>query len=252
MTARDRIVLMVLVVIAALGAAWILVVSPERQQASKLATEVNTAKSELSSAEGKLDDARAAQQKYASAYSTVVNLGKAVPADEEVPSLVYQLSWASQQKSVGFESIVVAGSGGSASPTSSTSTPGAVPTAAAAGFSQMPFTFVFAGGFFELEKLFHRLSGFTTPTASGALQVSGRLLTIQSIKLEPEVGREPGKGTSVGSLRGTISATAYQLPAGESLTGGATAGSPTGSTQTVSSSAGGSSPTSPAIARVTP
>ena len=39
--------------------------------------------------------ARAAQGKYASAYTSVVKLGKAVPADGEVPSLVYQLSAAS-------------------------------------------------------------------------------------------------------------------------------------------------------------
>jgi hypothetical protein len=120
----------------------------------------------------------------------------------------------------------------------------------------MPFTFVFAGGFFELERLFHRLSGFTVRTAKGpdGVAVSGRLLTIQSVKLEPELGTEAGNTTGAGRLKGTISATAYRLAAGESVTGGATPGSPTGSTQTVSStSAGSSSPAPPAaIARVTP
>jgi hypothetical protein len=50
-------------------------------------------------------------------------------------------------------------------------------------------------------------------------------------------------------LSGTITATAYVLPATQGLTGGATPGAPAGAgTQTPS----GSSPTTPAIARVTP
>ena len=49
----------------------------------------------------------------------------------------------------------------------------------------MPFTFVFNGSFFDLEHLFHQLNSFTERTSSGGLQVSGRLLTIQSVKLAP-------------------------------------------------------------------
>ena len=50
----------------------------------------------------------------------------------------------------------------------------------------MPFTFIFNGGFFDLEHLFQR-SSTASPrrTASGELSVSGRLLTIQSVKLAP-------------------------------------------------------------------
>ena len=49
----------------------------------------------------------------------------------------------------------------------------------------MPFTFVFNGSFNDLYHLFQQMNRFTTRTTSGGLQVSGRLLTIQSTKLSP-------------------------------------------------------------------
>ena len=251
MTGRDRIVLIGVVVVALLGAAWVLVVSPERQQASTLAAQVAAAQTQLSSAEGKLASARSAQSQYAAAYASIVSLGKAVPPGQEVPSLIVQLSQASNQRNVDFSSIVAGGSGTGAAASASTT---ATATAAAAGFQQMPFTFVFNGSFFDLEHLFHRLSGFATRTSSGSLQVSGRLLTIQSVKLAPVASNAAEQGSgAASSLSGTITATAYQLPASQGLAGGATSASPTGAAAPAASRTGASSsPTAPAIARVTP
>jgi len=248
MTGRDRIVLIGIVVLAAIAAGWMLVVSPEREKASSLAAEVSAAQTSLSTAEGELSNARAAQAQYAKAYAAVVSLGKAVPAGQEVPSLIYQLSQATSRRNVDFNSIVTGSTGsGSSAPSA-----GAV---ASAGFSQMPFTFVFNGGFFQLEHLFQQLTAFATHTTSGDLQVSGRLLTIQSVKLAP--GTAPGTPGSSKSgsqgLTGTITASAYVLPASQGLTGGATAASPIGAA--APSAAAGAAPTAataPAIARVTP
>ena len=250
MTGRDRIVMMVLGVFAVLAAAWILVVSPERQKASKLGGEAATAQTALSTAEGQLATARAAQAQYPSAYASVVNLGKAVPASQEVPSLIYQLAQAAGGKKVDFASIVsgTAGASGSASGAAKAATA----AASAAGFSQMPFTFVFNGSFFDLEHLFGELNRFTMHTTSGGLQVSGRLLTIQGVKLAPQNGpAAASKGTP--ELTGTITATAYVLPASQGLTGGASSASPgAASSAPAAAAAGSSSPTAPAIARVTP
>jgi hypothetical protein len=244
MTTRDRLVLVAVCVLVVLGAGWILVVSPERKQASKLKGEVGAASSQLSSAESQLANARQAKARYASSYSAIVALGKAVPPGREVPSLVYQLARATHQKHVEFASIVngAGSSGGSASS-------GGAQPAALAGFTQMPFTFVFNGTFFDLYHLFQQLNGFTVRTASGGVDVSGRLLTIQSAKLAP--GAQTAERGSAGSpvLTGTITATAYVLPAAQGLTGGATA---TGPRLASSSSSGASSPTAPAIARVGP
>jgi hypothetical protein len=111
----------------------------------------------------------------------------------------------------------------------------------------MPFTFVFSGGFFSMEHLFRQLTAFTTHTSGEGLQVSGRLLTIQSVKLAPEA-QATGKGVN---LTGTVSATAYVLPSGQGLTDGAGPTSPTGATTTATTDST-SSPTAPAVARVTP
>lgn len=249
MTGRDRIVLMVVIIIAVLGGGYLMVVSPKSKEASKLASQVTEARSQLSSAEGQLSQARSAQAQYASAYASVVSLGKAVPASQEVPSLMIELSQATNTKHVEFTSITATGAGTGSAGTSASAT-----SAASAGFSQMPFTLVFEGGFFELERLFQQLNGFTVHPTSGELQVSGRLLTIQSVKLAPASSSAPAAGAALRlspRLTGTITASAYVLPAGQSLTAGATASSPAGSSSTVSASGSGS-PTTPAVVKVTP
>jgi hypothetical protein len=257
MTGRDRTVVMVLATLGVLAAVWLLAVAPKREQAAKLGNEVSTAQAQLASAEGQLTSASAAQAKYQDAYASIVRLGKAVPASQEVPSLIYQLSQATKEKNVEFASITASipgagtGSGSSSSSSSTASTAGA-------GITQMPFTFVFNGSFDSLYNLFQQLDSFTTlHTTSGELDVSGRLLTIQSIKLGPvntSGGSTQGAGSAANSeeLSGTITATAYVLPAGQTLTGGATPAGPSGTaTQTASTGATGSA-NAPAVVQVNP
>jgi Tfp pilus assembly protein PilO len=243
MTGRDRIVVIVIAVVAILGAGWVLVVSPERKKADKVASQVATAQSQLATAQGQLAGARQDQAQYQAAYSSIVSLGKAVPPSEEVPSLIYQLERASNQKSVDFSSIVSGASGSASSASSASATPGSAPT----GFTQMPFTFVFNGSFFDLDHLFQQLDSFTQRSAAGALEVDGRLLTIQSVKLAPATNGGLGGGSSE-ALTGTIAATAYVLPASQGLTGA----SPAGGASPASGSASPSSPTTPAIVRANP
>ncbi|HEX5223738.1 MAG TPA: type II secretion system protein GspM [Solirubrobacteraceae bacterium] len=241
MTARDRTVVIVLGMLAIIAGGWILLVSPERKEANKLNDQVAAARSTLSTAEGKLNDARNAQHQYASAYASIVTLGKAVPPSTEVPSLIYQLEGASNTRHVDFASIV-AGTGSSTTTASPSGT-----AAAAAGFSQMPFTFTFNGSYFDLERLFSSLDRFTLRTSTGTLQVSGRLLTIQGVKLTPL--NAEGAVSKKLELTGSITAVAYVLPGTEGLTAGATPSSPSGSTSSASSSTSSSSAT-PAV--VTP
>ena len=261
MTARDRLVVIIVAAIAILGAAYLVLVSPERKEASSVANELSVASSRLASAESKLAEARQAQARYAAAYASIVTLGKAVPTSEEVPSLIYQLAQATHQKNVDFSSIVSGGgsgggsAGGAATSSSASSASSAgTPAAATAGFTQMPFTFVFNGTYGDLEKLFATIDRNVTRASSGQLQISGRLLTIQSAKLGPVAASAGGNGTSSqasNELTGTITASAYVLPAGQGLTAGATAQGPAGATP-ASASGSGTSTAAPAVARVTP
>jgi len=246
MTARDRGVLIIVVSLALLGAAWFMLVAPEREKASKLGASVSAANAQLATAEGELSSARGAQARYAAAYNSIVTLGKAVPPAQEVPSLIYQLDQASNQKQVEFNSIVTGGSSGPGSSGASAGAGAATASSAASSvFSQMPFTFVFNGSFFNLEHLFQQLNRYTQRTASGSLQVSGRLLTVQSVKLSP-VTSGAGAEAAKSELSGSITATAYVLPASQGLTAGASSAGPAGAP------ASSGSPTTPAIARVTP
>ena len=242
MTGRDRIVVIGIAVVVMLGAAWLILVSPERKKAAAVNAQVSTATSQLATAEGQVANARSAQTQYSTAYASIVRLGKAVPPTQEVPSLVYQLAHATNQRNVEFASITASTGGGSSTSAASTPAPTASAATAGAGFSAMPFTFVFNGGFFNLYDLFQQLNHFTLRTSAGSLQVSGRLLTIQSVQLAP--GASSSSGKSNGQLTGTISATAYVLPASQAASA-ATATSPTGA-QTTSGSAT-SSPATPAV-----
>jgi hypothetical protein len=265
MTTRDRLVLMAVVVLGVLGAGWMLGVSPEREKAAKLDAEVSSAQATLATAQGQLAEAQGAQSHYSTAYASVVKLGKAVPADEEVPSLVYELDQATHQKDVEFTSITT-GAGASSTPSASASST-VLGAAASGGFTQMPFTFVFRGTFTDLYNLLHQVDNFTLHTTAGVL-VTGRLLTIQSADLEskqegasenesPSKGSSSAKGSSEKEieLTGTITATAYVLPPGQGLTGGASASGPAGTSATPASSSSpssSSSPTAPALVKVTP
>jgi hypothetical protein len=248
MTGRDRIVIVSLAAAAILVAVWLMAVSPERKQAAQVSGEVASAQSQLQSAESQVASASAAQAKYQAAYAAIVSLGKAVPASQEVPSLIYQLAKATGQKNVEFASIT-SGSGSSGSSSSST----ASAAAASAGFTQMPFTFVFNGTFDSLYDIFNQLDGFAQRTTAGDVLVRGRLLTVQSIKLSPSTTGVPaaGSGKTEEKLSGTITATAYVLPAGQTLSAGATTAGPAGATQTASTS-GSSSTNTPAVIGANP
>jgi hypothetical protein len=248
MTGRDRTVLIAILVVAILGAAWMLVVSPERKKAGQLSSQVAAAQAQLTSAEGQVSSARAAQSQYASAYASLVSLGKAVPPSQEVPSLIEQLALASDQKKVDFSSITDSSASASSS---SSSAGGSAAAAASAAFTQMPFTFVFEGSYFDLEHLFNQLTEFASYDTSGDLQISGRLLTIQSVKLAP-AGNSSEPKRSASDLTGTVTASAYVLPASQGLTGATGATAPTGTAASPASSTAASAPTSPAIVRINP
>jgi len=254
MKARDRLMVIGLVALAVLGAGWFLLVAPEREQAAKLAEQVSAAQQQLTSARSQVANARGAQAQYAQAYTSIVRLGKAVPPEEQVPSLVYQLDQVSNQKLVDFSSITTSAGAGGASPAATSPTAAAAAAAASASgklasFTQMPFTFIFNGTFFGLNHMLAELNRFTVRTAAGNIQVTGRLLTVQSVNMAI---KQNSAGTSNGQLTATITATAYALPPSQGLTGGATPAGPAGTgTQTVAGS-GSSAASTPAVVKVTP
>jgi Tfp pilus assembly protein PilO len=246
MTTRDRLTLLGLLALAIIAGGYLTVVAPERQKASKLSGEVQSARQALQSAETQAAEAASARSRYATEYASLVSIGPAVPASGETPSLVYALASATGRRKVEFESIA---SGNGAGASSTTSAP--TSQAAAATFTQEPLTLDFTGGFVNLYKLIDQLESFTDQTSAGTLKVSGRLLTIDSVELGDESSGAANSGSSKGRLKATVSATAYVLPPGQSTLAGATPGGPAGATP-ASSPSTTSSPTSAAVIKAGP
>lgn len=250
MTTRDRLMLMGIVALAVLLGVWFTTIAPERERAAKVTAEVEVARKQLASAESTADSAKNARAQYSSAYASLVSLGQAVPASAETPGLIYTLQQATHSRNVDFSSITAGTTG------STNSAAAATAAAQNTTFSQEPFTFVFNGSFVDLYKLLDQLEGFTVQTSSGALHVNGRLLTIDSVSLAPSTSSGQSSSTSSKSkspqLTGTITATAYVLPAGATPLAGATPSSPAGATTPAASSSSGSSAVTPAVVKATP
>lgn len=256
MSARDRLVLMAIAAVAVLGAGWMLAVKPARQQASAVESEVTVVHSQLTTVQGEITDAQSAKQRYRAAYASLATLGMAVPTSSEVPALMYTIDHVSSSRKVEFTSI----SGGSSGGSGSSGAASAAGAAQSAGFTQMPFSFIFNGNYKDLIKLLRQLEGFTVQSPSGTLQVSGRLLTVQSITFSAPASGGSSSSSQSGAASGprpgemtwTITATAYVLPA--ATTTPAPAGGTSGGAQPASSGAGaGASPAgTPAVVRATP
>lgn len=227
MSQRDRVILIVVLAVAAVAGSWLVVIQPRRDRAAKLQTQINAAQSQLGAVRAQMSQASAARAAFATSYTTLVRLGEAVPTDDNTPSLIYQLQGAAKAAGVDFQSLTFNAGGGS-SPSSSTSTPlppGA--TMGPAGFPVEPFTFTFQGNFFHLANFLGRLQRFVV-AGNQHISVSGRLMTLNSISLGPA-------STGFPQMAATISATTYLLPSSQGLLNGATpAGPAPSSAQTVS------------------
>jgi len=238
---RDRLFLIGGVMVAVLVVTWMFWVSPERKSAAALESQVATAQQSVATAQGQLQAAQSNKRQYAAAYTALVNVGKAVPATDEVPSLIYELDQASNARDVAFSSVTAGGGSGSSAPAAAVDSA----TAAAPGLSTLPFQFEFHGTFFDLYHLLGRLNNFAVQTKNGTLIVTGRLLTIQGASLTP-AGTSGGTSStsstssapSAVELEGTVTADAYVLPA-TPATSAATPATPTaaGTTATPSTTA---------------
>ncbi len=246
MTGRDRAVVLVVVAIAAIAAAWLLVVGPKRSEASKLGGQISSVQSQLTTAQSTITDGEAARGIYATSYTTMARLGQAVPADDQVPSLILQVQNAASASRVDFQSLTLnPAAGGTAPPASASATQGAtaaLPPGVAvgsAGFPAEPFTFTFNGSFFHLSDFLGRLERFVSAT-NQRIAVSGRLLSLNAISL----GAGPGGFPNVTA---TVAATTYVLPATQGVFAGGTPTAPPAGTSTpASTSTGGGSSLAPA------
>jgi type II secretory pathway pseudopilin PulG len=233
---RDRTIIGVVCLLAAIVAPWLLLISPKHAEATKLQGQINSVQAQLSSVQAQLAQGEKARATFAASYTTLVRLGEAVPTDDNTPSLIYELQSAAKKSRIQFTGLTFnAGQGGASAPGSGAagaSSAGTLPpgaTVGPAGFPVEPFTFTFGGSFFHLADFLGRLQRFVVANNQN-LTVSGRLVSLNGITLAPGSNGFP-------EVTATINATTYLLPSNEGLLNGATpAGPAASSTQTVSNS----------------
>ncbi|HYB28705.1 MAG TPA: type II secretion system protein GspM [Solirubrobacteraceae bacterium] len=256
MTARDRTVILVVVAVAAIVAGWFFMVSPKRNQASSLSSQISSEQSQLDTVSSQVAAGKAAQTAFAGQYAQLARLGEAVPPDDDVPSLIYQVQSAAQVAGVTFTGLQLnpnsstpsssssSGSSGSSS-TNGVSTSSLPPGAGvgAAGLPTENFTFTLEGNFFHLANFFNRLENFVI-SRDNQLVISGRLMSLNAISLAPG-------GNGFPQINATISATTYIVPATEGPFDGATPAGPSPTPQTQASTSGSSTSTAAPAAAIT-
>ena len=91
MTRTNKILLSVVALGAAIAAFYFFVLAPKREEVAKLDTEIAAKEAEIEQARLTLAGYEQAKESYKRNYATLARLGKAVPADDDVRSLLVQL-----------------------------------------------------------------------------------------------------------------------------------------------------------------
>jgi Tfp pilus assembly protein PilO len=239
----------ILLAVAAVGlsacAFYFLMLAPKRDEIAKLDADIASKQAEVAQSQQMLTTYEAAKASYKTNYATLARLGKAVPADDDVRSLLVQIEATADHTGVDFKQIELgnglagADSSSSSQPADAASNsgelaaaPGAVPVAGGA-ISAMPFNFTFSGGFFDLSTFFAKLEHFVTLN-NQRIDATGRLLRLESVSITPAASGFP-------EMQAAIGAAAYIVPPVEGVPG--TTPAPSAATENASTTP--SSPSSP-------
>ena len=219
MTRSNKILLSVVALGAAIAAFYFFVLSPKREEVAKLDTDIATQEAAIEQARLTLAGYEEAKKTYKRNYATLARLGKAVPTDDDVTSMMVQLEATADRSGVNFEKIELgSGIGGGSSNDAATaggqlaSAPGAVPVAGGV-LSAMPFNFSFTGSYFDLTAFFARLERFVSDK-NKQLDSTGRLLRLESVTIAPS-------GLGFPDMKAEITAATYIVPPVEGVSASA-------------------------------
>jgi hypothetical protein len=241
-SSTNRAIVAMLAIAVLAIAFWMLLLSPKREEASKLEAKVEQVESSLAQHRAEVDQALEAREAFPVTYQQLVVLGKAVPGDDDTASLLVQLNRIASRADVTFRNLSLEGGGGgeaaapvpvptpeasAGAPTSGATSPTEVaastlPLGASigpAGLGVMPYTLTFDGEFFEIADFIKGLDSLVK-TENAKVAVNGRLFTINGFSLTP------AQSKGFPALEATFSVTTYLTPPTEGVTGGATATSP--------------------------
>jgi Tfp pilus assembly protein PilO len=193
-TKRDRIMLTVVAAVAVMAAAWMLAIKPKREEASQLADSAQQAEQRRDTALASLANAKQARADFAEAQIGIARLGKAVPANEDIATLVFQLERSARAAGIDFRSVRLE----SVAEDTSESAKGAI--------KPVPFKLIFEGNFFDLRRFVRHANSFARMRKGKYVSVRGRLISIEGVSLLAGPNGFPG-------LKAQLTANAYSAPA---------------------------------------
>jgi Tfp pilus assembly protein PilO len=277
MKGSDKAIVFGVLMAIVLGIFYVKVLSPKREEASKLGMDISDLKAQVAQEEQVAQFGEQARHEFPAFYGRLVVLGKAVPAQADTSSLLVELSGISRHSGVDFTGITLGSSSGSSSassssssqsstgttPSSGASTTGSsttaspaatapvVPTEASAAslpigatigpdnLAVMPYSLEFSGSYFQVADFLKGLDDLIHVHGTTTVAADGRLLTVNGFTLD-----HPNGNSSSPTLSVSVDVTSYVTPASEGLTAGA---SPTGPAPSVTTT-----PTQTASATVSP
>lgn len=228
-TSSNKLVFAMLTVVALAAAFWLLALAPKRDEASKLEKAVERQQATLAQDRQALLVAETARTDFSEDYRRLVVLGKAVPGDDDVASLIVELQAISKRADLRFNEFSLTGAGQEGE-TGSTPAPGtepAPPTEVAAsllplgaeigpaGLATMPYKLTFTGRFFHVADFIAGLDKLVD-AKNATVSVDGRLMTINGFSLASTVSHP------FPVVEATFSLTTFVSPPTQGPTGGAT------------------------------
>lgn len=111
MTERDKKILIGVSIGLVVLVYWFMLLGPKRAALTEAQTANDQAVTTLESAKASVVQGRQEKKTFKASYARVVKLGKALPADDDVASLIVQVSQLAEQDRIDFASLTVAEGG---------------------------------------------------------------------------------------------------------------------------------------------
>jgi Tfp pilus assembly protein PilO len=204
MTRRDRLLLSGFVFLVLAGVLWLMVVSPKRQDVTRLGDEIVTAQSQLDAAEQQNAATAAARRNFGADVEAMKALARALPDEDQTAALLYQLNKASGDADIKLKSITPGAVG--VAPTGS-----AAATPLPAGVQEMGLDLTFEGRYTDLQRFLTRLQ-HSTAIHGEEVAISGRLINIKHVQLQVA---DDKAGVVVATIGGAAYVSAPVTPAGQ-------------------------------------
>jgi hypothetical protein len=197
MSKRDQAILTLVGVLAVAAAAWLLVISPKRDEVAQINTQLTAAQATLAQANSDVARYTAARTEIRKSRARLAAAGRALPSQVAMPSLLRELEQTAKNDGVTMTTLNSSGTAGAATdPSATTST-------APSGVTAVSLTLSFDGRFLPLQQFLSDLQKFVKVSHKN-FKASGRLLAVNSVNLGAGQGGLP-------DLTAAVSATVYVL-----------------------------------------